>query len=134
MTVVVQEPITTVVETTGTEVVVTTEAVTETIEVGISGPQGATGAVGAPGEDGDDGVDGDTGPQGPPGSSGGQYEHTQAVPSTTWTVIHNLGYRPGGILVLDTLGRVSLGEVSYPDVNTVRISFSAAFSGSAFIS
>ena len=33
------------------------------------------------------------GPQGP-GGGGAAYVHTQSTPATTWTINHNLGFRP----------------------------------------
>ena len=73
------------------------------------------------------------GPPGADGAVGGAYEHLQAIPSDTWTVSHGLGYWPN-VAIVDTLGRQVQGEVSYPDLNTVVISFTAAFSGRAFLS
>jgi hypothetical protein len=77
---------------------------------------------------------GDPGDPGVPGPSGQSYEHDQSVPSAVWTIPHGLGFFPGGILVLDTLGRSVVGQPSYPDANTLVLTFSAAFSGTAYLS
>lgn len=48
-----------------------------------------------------------------------------------WTVAHNLGKRPA-VTVVDSAGTVAIGEVDYLDDNTVRLTFCAAFSGTAY--
>ncbi len=63
----------------------------------------------------------------------GSYVHTQAVPSDTWSIAHNLNFYPN-VSVLDNLGRVVEGDVAYPTINTVTLQFSAAFSGVAYLS
>lgn len=71
-----------------------------------------------------------TGPAGPSGSS---YTHNQAVPAATWTVTHNLGYNPN-VAIVDSSDRLVVGEVQYIDLNTLEVSFTAAFGGSAYLS
>jgi len=39
-------------------------------------------------------VPGKTGEQGLSGNAAASYTHTQITPATTWTVAHNLGFRP----------------------------------------
>lgn len=73
------------------------------------------------------------GPQGPPGVDGGSYVHTQAVPSSVWTISHGLGFFPN-VTVLDTLGRPAEGDPAYPSVDTLILTFSAALTGQAFLS
>lgn len=76
------------------------------------------------------------GPQGPPGASGAaatSYVHTQAIPSATWTVTHNLGMYPA-VTVIDSSNRVVEGDTAYPSSNSVVLTFSAAFSGVAYLS
>ena len=56
------------------------------------------------------------------GGGGGSfttYTHTQGAPSTTWTIIHNLGRKPA-IELRDTLDKVLEGEV----VHDIGLSFS----------
>lgn len=82
---------------------------------------------------------GETGPQGPVGTLDlGQisYIHTQAVPESTWTVVHNLGFVPN-ITVVDSAGSVVEGSYSYPsgsETTTAVLNFSGAFSGKAYLS
>lgn len=63
-----------------------------------------------------------------------RYTHVQAAASTTWSVTHNLGARPGGVTVVDSADTVVFGDVSYLSDNALTISFSAAFGGKAYIS
>lgn len=77
------------------------------------------------------------GPQGPPGSAGSApqaYDHEQQVPSTVWTIDHMLGYRPGGVLVVDSAGSVNMGQIEHPTMDQTVLTFSAAFSGHAYLS
>ena len=58
------------------------------------------------------------------------YLHSQASPSTTWTINHNLGSTPA-VTVTDSAGEECEGEVDHPTLNQTVITFSAAFSGTA---
>lgn len=62
------------------------------------------------------------------------YTHIQAVPSAVWTILHNLGYAPGGISVLDSAGTMVEGDVAHVSLNECTISFSAGFAGTAYLS
>ena len=85
------------------------------VELGTSGPQGATGAAGQT------------------LYSDLSYVHTQNSASATWTVNHNLHFIPN-VTVVDSAGTVVEGSYSYPNSTTVVLSFSAAFSGKAYLS
>lgn len=61
------------------------------------------------------------------------YVHTQASPSATWTIPHNLAGYPA-VTVETSAGDVVLGDVAYPDPNNAVVTFGAAFSGRAFLS
>lgn len=61
-----------------------------------------------------------------------RHVHTQAVASATWTIIHPLGGRPS-VTVVDSSGTVALGEVNYNNDQTVVVSFTAPFSGYAYL-
>jgi hypothetical protein len=76
------------------------------------------------------------GPPGPPGadgSVGGAYEHTQAVASDTWTVNHNLGYRPAASL-LTVGGREMWAEVIHTSANQFIAYFDSPVTGVAICS
>ena len=75
------------------------------------------------------------GPQGQPGvftPSDIFYVHTQAVASAIWTINHNLGGQPTAV-VLDSAGTQCEGTFSYPSTNQMTITFTAAFSGTAYV-
>ena len=74
---------------------------------------------------------GERGPAGPPGT-GSTYVHTQSTPSAVWTITHNLARRLS-VTVVDSTDRVVLGEVRYPSDNQITVTFSAAFSGAAYL-
>jgi hypothetical protein len=63
----------------------------------------------------------------------GSYAHTQSVASATWTITHNLGYRPA-VSVVDSGGNYVVGDVNYISTNALTISFSSPFGGSAYLS
>lgn len=63
-----------------------------------------------------------------------RYTHIQAVASSTWTVAHNLGSKPGGINVVNGSDVSVYGDIEHLDSNTVQISFSAPVSGKVYIS
>ena len=72
------------------------------------------------------------GPQGV--SAAGQifYVHTQAVAASIWTINHNLGGQPTAV-VLDSAGTQCEGTFSYPSANQMVITFSSAFTGTAYV-
>jgi hypothetical protein len=113
--------------------------------VGPTGPQGATGAGGATGA---------TGPGVPPAGAIGQllqkaatadyvtawvtpvpeaYRHVQATAATVWSIAHTLPFRPN-VTTVDSSGREMIpGLVEYPDAVHVRLTFSAAVGGEAYL-
>jgi len=62
------------------------------------------------------------------------YTHTQASPSSSWTVNHNLGYYPGGVSIVDSAGSKVYGDVTFVSENQLVVNFSAAFGGKAYVS
>lgn len=104
---------------------------------GSPGSPGATGATGATGpagplgpSGGATGATGATGPAGPPGPSSGTFRYQQGVPSSLWTIVHNLGFRPV-VQVFDGTGAEQVGDIYHIDSNSLTVSFSFAFSGEA---
>lgn len=71
---------------------------------------------------------------GPQGQPGGQifYVHTQAVASAIWTINHNLNGEPTAV-VLDSAGTQCEGTFSYPSKNQMVITFTSAFTGTAYV-
>lgn len=78
------------------------------------------------------GPQGTQGPQGPAGAAF-QYVFNQPSPTSTWTINHNLNGYPN-VTVVDSAGDVCYGNVQYVSSNQVVVVFSAAFSGSAYLS
>lgn len=76
------------------------------------------------------GPKGDKGDPGPP--SDAHHNHTQSLPSASWTITHNLGKFPA-VSITDSSGSEVEGEIRYIDSNTVVISFAGQFSGKAYL-
>lgn len=60
------------------------------------------------------------------------YTHYQVSPSTTWTITHNLEKRPS-VTVVDSGGNVLIGDVQYLSDNQIKITFTTALSGTAYL-
>tara|TARA_S200002703_G_scaffold156901_2_gene163519 strand:- start:201 stop:896 length:696 start_codon:yes stop_codon:yes gene_type:complete len=60
------------------------------------------------------------------------FVHDQAVPSAIWTITHNLGKFPS-VSVVDTQKTIYWGNVEYINSNQLKVTFSAAFAGQAFL-
>jgi len=54
----------------------------------------------------------------------------QNLPSDTWMITHNLNKYPS-VTVVDSAGTVVIGAISYTDLNSLIVTFSSGFSGSA---
>lgn len=103
----------------GPTIVRTEPAYTVIRTSGIAGPPGPAGPAG---------------PQGPPGAgSSGNLTYPVAVPATTWTVPHTLGFFPN-VTTIDSAGDEIEGTVTYPDILTVTIVFNSAVSGVVYLS
>lgn len=61
------------------------------------------------------------------------YHHQQFTASNTWVIHHNLNFNPN-VTVVDSAGTNVEGEIRYTDLNTVTLSFQAAFAGDAYLS
>ena len=79
------------------------------------------------------GIQGPPGPPGANGAIGGAYEHIQAVASDTWTVNHNLGYRPAASL-LTVGGKEMWAEVIHTSANQFIAYFDSPTTGVAICS
>lgn len=78
-------------------------------------------------------VAGPQGPQGPGGGAAASYIHDQSAAATTWIVNHTLGFYPN-VTVVDSAGTVVNGGVEYLSITQIRLTFSAPFSGKAYLS
>lgn len=75
------------------------------------------------------------GPQGPPGTFNPAqvfYVHNQNSASAVWTINHNLNAEPTAV-VLDSAGTQCEGTFSYPSKNQMVITFTSAFTGTAYV-
>jgi hypothetical protein len=71
------------------------------------------------------------GPQGPSGTGGASaYQFVQASPATTWTINHNLGFKPS-VEILDAGSQEIDGEVAHPSVNQTVVTLNPASAGVA---
>ena len=57
---------------------------------------------------------------------------TQGVPAVTWSITHNLGKKPS-VTVVDSADQTVVGDVTYTNNNSLTITFSAGFSGKAYL-
>ena len=60
------------------------------------------------------------------------FVYPQLTPSAVWVIGHGLGNFPS-VTVLDSSGNTVFGDITYTDANTVTLTFSAAFSGTAYL-
>ena len=60
------------------------------------------------------------------------YVHIQSTPAAVWTINHNLGKYPA-VSIVDSANDEVMSEVNYTSTNHVVLTFSAAFSGKAFL-
>ena len=65
---------------------------------------------------------------------GTSFVFTQVAPAATWTITHNLGFAPGGILLRNPDGESIRGTVVSTSGVTTVISFSQAVAGTATLS
>lgn len=74
------------------------------------------------------------GPRGPLGPVGIDLTFTfvQNSPSSVWNINHNMGKHPS-VTIVDSGGSQVIGDLVYVDSNNLTLSFSAAFSGKAYL-
>ncbi len=60
------------------------------------------------------------------------YVHNQNSAQTTWEITHNLNSHPS-VTVVDSAGTVVYGEISYNSDIKITLTFSAPFSGKAYL-
>jgi hypothetical protein len=72
-------------------------------------------------------------PAGGGGGGVGPYVHTQASPSATWVIAHNLGHFPAALMVVDSAGTEVYGGIHHNSTNQLTATFTAPFSGEAYV-
>lgn len=60
------------------------------------------------------------------------YTHHQSSSSVKWDITHNLGRFPS-VTVVDSAGSTVFGDVTYISDNRLTVTFTAAFSGRAYL-
>lgn len=70
-------------------------------------------------------------PIAPPNSMG--QLHNQVSPSSTWNILHTLGFIPN-IIIVDTSGNVVEPEIQYLSSNQIQAIFSQPMAGKAYVS
>jgi len=66
------------------------------------------------------------------GSGDIHYVFSQDVPSALWTITHNLNKKPS-VTVVSSADTVMYGDITYINTNKLTITFSAPFSGKAYL-
>lgn len=90
-------------------------------------------APGIQGPPGETGPEGPQGPQGPEGPAGQYYVHTQASPSASWVIDHNLNKKVH-VSIFNASGDLVYSDVHHGSLNQASIVFPAPFAGSAVLS
>lgn len=72
---------------------------------------------------------GPRGPAGPSGGGGNPIVFPQSSPSALWTVVHNLGYKPAVISVLNTGSGVMDAEINHLSVNVFTVNLALPLAG-----
>lgn len=65
-------------------------------------------------------------------TGGSSYKFDQVIPADTWIIEHNLNCYPS-VTIVDRDGVINVGELTYIDVSSLYVRFSAAISGSAYL-
>lgn len=60
------------------------------------------------------------------------YIHHRQVPAKEWVIEHDLGKYPS-VTIVDSSGNYVIGEVKYISDSLLRVMFSAAFAGKAYL-
>lgn len=64
--------------------------------------------------------------------TGGNFIFTQSIPASTWNITHTLN-KFCSVEVVSDSNVVKYGSITYVDKNNLTITFSAAFSGKAYL-
>ena len=68
--------------------------------------------------------------QGPEGVSAATFTHVQSSPAMSWTINHNLGFKPD-IALLDAGGVEFIGQIIHASVNQALVYLSIPTTGTA---
>ena len=60
------------------------------------------------------------------------YKYLKTNAGSTWTIKHNLGKHPS-VTIVDSGGTKVQGDITYDSANKLTVTFSSAFSGTAYL-
>ena len=60
------------------------------------------------------------------------FTYIKSTPDSVWEITHNLDKYPS-VTVVDSAGSVVMGDITYTSKSAIKITFSAAFSGKAYL-
>lgn len=58
--------------------------------------------------------------------------YTKGTPDKVWDITHNLDKYPS-VTIVDSAGSVVMGDITYISKNNLKVTFSAAFGGTAYL-
>jgi hypothetical protein len=61
-----------------------------------------------------------------------RFVYNQDTPSSEWNIKHDLKKFPS-VTVIDSAGSTVIGEITHVDANNLKLTFSASFSGKAYL-
>lgn len=67
------------------------------------------------------------------GATANSYVHTQGIASTSWVIPHNLNFYPN-VTVVNSTGHTLVGDITYTSTTSLTLTFSAAITGTAYLS
>ena len=105
------------------------------VNIASLGAQGIQGIQGSTGPQGETGATGAQGPQGAKGDTLFSYSYAfeQQVESTSWSINHNLTYRPA--VTIQDYGKNTIeGDLDHITTNTVVVNFALPIAGYAYLS
>ena len=60
------------------------------------------------------------------------FTYIKSTPDQIWDITHNLDKYPS-VTIVDSAGSVVMGDITYTSKSAIKITFSAAFSGKAYL-
>ena len=60
------------------------------------------------------------------------FTYIKSTPNKIWEITHNLDKYPS-VTIVDSAGSVVMGDITYTSKSTLTVTFSAAFSGKAYL-
>lgn len=60
------------------------------------------------------------------------FVYLKSIPDSIWEITHNLDKYPS-VTVVDSAGSVVIGDITYTSKSSLTVTFSAAFSGKAYL-